>query len=277
MRIFVTGGTGFIGSHFLNLAFKEGHELVALRRSGSRPAIPVAEGVHWLTGSLGRFPRKELEGCEGLVHLAAAGVQQPTTAEWEKCLRHNVNEFHALMHAAIASRIRTFVVCGSCSEYGAVGDRYEQIPADAALEPVGAYAASKAAATMVALGLAKEKKLQLSVLRPFHVFGEGESHQRLWPSLREAARKGADFEMTAGEQVRDFVPVEEVVRAILRHTTTSAPLPGCPVIKNIGSGQPRTIRSFAERWWRQWGAKGDLLLGTKPYRINEVMRYVPKI
>lgn len=277
MRIFVTGGTGFIGSHFLNLALAEGHEPVALRRPESRPAIPINDGVRWVTGNLGQIPKDALKDCEALVHLAAVGVQQPATASWEECLRHNVVEFHALMHKAIASGIQTFVVCGSCSEYGAVGERHERIPVDAALEPVGAYAASKAAASMLALGLAGEKKLRLSVLRPFHVFGEGEAPQRLWPALREAALNGADFEMTTGEQVRDFVPVEEVARAFLQQTTNSPPSPGRPVVANIGSGEPLTIRSFAQNWWRHWGATGKLLPGNIPYRPNEVMRYVPQI
>ena len=56
------------------------------------------------------------------------------------------------------------------------------IPTDAPLEPTGPYHASKAAATMAALGLAVDRKLSLSVLRPFHVFGEGEEETRFWPA-----------------------------------------------------------------------------------------------
>jgi hypothetical protein len=50
-----------------------------------------------------------------------------------------------------------------------------------------------------------------------------------------------------------------------------------PVVANIGTGQPQTIRQFAEHWWKEWGATGKLLPGALPYRDNEVMRYVPEV
>ena len=67
------------------------------------------------------------------------------------------------------------------------------------LEPTGAYHSAKAAATMAALGLAVDRKLALTVLRPFHVYGEGEAEGRLWPALRKAALTGVDLPMTKGE------------------------------------------------------------------------------
>lgn len=43
---------------------------------------------------------------------------------------------------------------------------------------------------------------------------------------------------------------------------------------NLSSGHPITIRAFAEGWWKEWEAKGNLLFGAVPYRSGEVMRYV---
>ncbi|HVY70162.1 MAG TPA: NAD-dependent epimerase/dehydratase family protein, partial [Verrucomicrobiae bacterium] len=136
--------------------------------------------------------------------------------------------------------------------------------------------ASKASATMAALALAAERQVELAVLRPFHVFGEDEPEFRFWPQLREAALRGTNFPMTAGGQVRDFVPVEEVARVFVEFL--GAPLAaGRPEIYNVGTGAPRSLREFAEHWWRKWQAPGRLLPGQIPYRDNEVMRYVPKI
>jgi nucleoside-diphosphate-sugar epimerase len=171
--------------------------------------------------------------------------------------------------------VKRFIITGSCFEYGSTAARLDFIPAAAPLMPTGPYHASKAAATMAAVGLAVDRGLELFLLRPFHVFGEGEVIPRFWPALRKAAQAGEDFPMTLGEQVRVFTPVEEVAAAFVAAVTRTDIQPGKPVIENLSCGQPQTLRDFAEHWWRVWGAKGRLLPGVLPYRANEIMRYVP--
>ena len=134
---------------------------------------------------------------------------------------------------------------------------------DAPLEPTGPYAASKAAASVTALSLAADRKLSLTLLRPFHVFGEGEDPRRLWPSLRKAALTGADYSMTAGQQVRDFIGGDRVARVFVDALGESAAA-GVPVIRNVGTGKPQTLGEFAGHWWAHWGARGRLLLGSLP-------------
>jgi nucleoside-diphosphate-sugar epimerase len=305
MKIFLTGGTGFIGSHFLNQALAAGHQVRCLRRSSqSKPRIKLREEPEWLDLPLDKIEPRHLEGTDVLVHLAAAGVD-PRDATWENCFKVNVTDSLNLWLKAVEAGVKKFVICGSCFEYGRAGERYDCIPPNAPLEPTGAYHSSKAAATMAALGLAVDKKLKCSILRPFHVFGEGEAENRLWPSLRKAALAGEDFPMTLGEQIRDFIPVEAVAARFLDEAVRMAELQvtsdGCRVasgkgpkaqvggqrseignsqlirVANVGTGHPQTLRQFAEFWWEKWEAKGELKLGAVPYRDNEVMRYVPKI
>ena len=83
--------------------------------------------------------------------------------------------------------------------------------------------------------------------------------------------------MTKGEQVRDFVAVEDVVARFLDVAVNSDLKPSNPVIHNIGCGKPQTLKDFAEFWWEKWQAKGKLLIGAVPYQENEVKRYVPQI
>lgn len=197
--------------------------------------------------------------------------------DWEKCFQVNVHDSLKLWRSAIDAGVRRFVICGSCFEYGRSGERYDYIPVDASLEPTGAYHSSKAAATMAALGLAVDYKLKLIVLRPFHIFGEGEAPSRFWSSLRVAAESGSDFKMTAGGQIRDFTPVELAAKAFVTAASSAALKKGSPRIVNLGAGRPTTLAQFAAEWWKKWGAKGKLIFGAIPYRPNEVMRYVPLI
>lgn len=274
MRLFLTGGTGFIGSYFLRSALAAGHAITALRRS-TGAKIPLPKDPCWLERTMPEVEPADLAGHDAFVHLAAVGVS-PQQADWATLFQVNVTESLDLWRRAADAGIQRFLICGSCLEYGKAGERYEFIPSDAPLEPSSGYGASKAAATMAAVALARERWLSLMVARPFHTFGEGQHAANFWPSLRRAALAGEDFPMTGGEQVRDFMPVEELAPAFLRLLECPPP-PGKPLIRNIGAGQPTTLRAFAEDWWSRWEAKGKLLPGAIPYPPKEIMRYVPLI
>jgi nucleoside-diphosphate-sugar epimerase len=277
MKLFVTGGTGFIGSHFLNMAISAGHDVVALRRSPtSKSSIPLPLEPQWLDKTMVEVSRKDFEECEVMVHLAAVGVS-PQRATWEELFRVNVIESLGLCMAAAEAGVRRFVICGSCFEYGRSSERYDFIPPDAPLEPMNAYGASKAAASIALLTLARERRLELALLRPFQAFGEGQHESNFWPSLRAAALEGRDFPMTPGEQVRDYQSVEEVAAAFLGAAADLPLVAGEPLVRNVGSGDTQTLAEFAEYWWRRWNASGQLLKGAIPYRSGEIMRYVPKI
>lgn len=277
MKIVVTGATGFIGSHFTKQALAAGHDVLAIRRSpDSTPRIPLEHHPQWLDRALDEVSAEDLKTCDVLVHLAAhtGNVPYDTLAN---CLRWNLMAVLVLFDQARLAGIRRFVVAGSCFEYGRSGERYESIPADAPLEPTNAYAASKAAASIVLRQWAEEHQMSLEILRVFHVYGEGESEIRFWPSLRRAALAGDDLPMTGGDQIRDFMAVEDVAQAILCSTGNQSDNTPKVLVRNIGSGRTQTIREFAESWWVTFEAKGKLLIGALPYRYGEVMRYVPEV
>lgn len=277
MRIFLTGGTGFIGSHFINQAHLAGHEVVALRRSPtSTPRAPFVRDPEWIDKTMPQVDTGDLSGCDAVVHLAAHSANVPYDT-LENCILENVIAPVTLFRTAITAGIRRFIIAGSCFEYGPAGERYEFIPPDAPLEPTASYPASKAAATMAFRALACENQLEMLVLRIFHTYGEGELESRFWPSLRRAALAGEDLPMTTGEQIRDFMPVEDVASAFVTAITRDDLKPGKPIIENLGTGRPQSIADFARAEWRKFSATGKLLFGQVPQRPNEVMRYVPKV
>lgn len=275
MKIALTGGTGFIGSHFLKQALAEGHTILAIRRSPtSRPRIHLDQEPIWIDRQLDEVDSKELEGYEVLVHLAAHTGNVPYDS-LANCLRWNLIAVLELFEQARQAGIKRFIVAGSCFEYGRSGERYSEIPSDAPLEPTNSYAASKAAATIALRQWAEEHQLTLEILRVFHVFGEGEAEQRFWPSLRHAALSGVDMPMTHGEQIRDFLPVQDVVTTFLDRCNLPRGNPQGISVFNLGTGNPCTLAEFAKTWWQHWGAQGCLLFGEVPYRNGEVMRYIP--
>jgi nucleoside-diphosphate-sugar epimerase len=276
MKIFVTGGTGFVGSYFINAAHDSGHELLCLKRKNSKSRIPLKKEPEWIEGDLNYNFIDELKGCEVLVHLAAHSANVPYDT-LENCLYWNLVVSQKLFNQALEQGIQKYVVAGSGFEYGRSGEFYEYIPVDAPLYPTMSYPASKAAASVAFIGWATINKVKLKLLRIFQVFGEGEDKKRLWPSLKKAAIEGKDLSMTKGEQIRDFINVKDVAQKIVEYVDFNNSKPGVAEIYNIGSGKPRSIKEFAEEWWKRWGGKGTIRFGEIPYRENEVMRYVPKV
>lgn len=276
MKIFLTGGTGFIGSHFLTEALNEGVHIKALKRStDSKPKIPLIREPEWLVKNMDEVLIEDLEGCDVLLHLAAHSVIYPFD-NLEHCIKYNVLAPLNLFNKAKIAGIKKFVVAGSCFEYGKSGERYKFIPINAPLEPTQTYSTSKAMASLAFQQFAFDRQVHLSIHRIFQVFGEGENPNRLWPSLKKAALNGEDFPMTKGEQVRDFIEVSQVAKHFLKHC--NKPFDDSrPVIFNVGSGRPLSILEFSKYWWDKWNASGELRVGSIPYRTGEVMRYVPEI
>lgn len=276
MKIFLTGGTGFIGANFINYAHSKGIELICLRRNESKPRVKLIKNPKWIEGTINDNLSKELSKCDVLVHLASHSTNVPYDTI-ENCLEYNLISSLNFLKQAKKSGISKFIVAGTGFEFGKSGERYSKIPHNAPLEPTMTYPASKAAASIIFYQWAIENIIKFKYLRIFQVFGEGEDGNRLWPSLKNAALNGLDFPLTKGEQVRDFINVDDLVKLIYSELNFNDCESGIPIYKNIGLGKAQSIKQFATFWWKKWKATGKLKFGFIDYRKNEIMRYVPEI
>ena len=240
------------------------------------PRVALVREPAWLTRSMHLVTERDLAGTEVLMHLAAAG-NSPHSSGWDELLEWNVVVPAKLLLTAASAGVKRIVAAGSCLEYGHAAARYEFIPPDAPLEPAGAYAASKAAGGVLLRTIAEERKVRFSYVRLFSVYGVGQQENNLWPTIRRAALEGDDLPLTPGEQVRDFIAVENVTERLLALACDESVEPGLPRICNLGSSRAQSVRQFAEYWWREFGARGKLLFGALPYRSDEVMRYVAQV
>ncbi|NDD91843.1 NAD(P)-dependent oxidoreductase [bacterium] len=276
MKIFVTGGTGFVGSHFLRQAMDTGHEVVAQRRPGSRSRLTLSREPQWINRQLDDNFSAELAGCDAVVHLAAH-TPNPPYAPLDECLYWNVFATVRLLQQASAQGVKDVLVAGTYFEYGANADSQDYVHPATETRPVLSYPISKAAASTSCLGLARELGLRLQVLRIFHVYGEGEAATRFWPSLRAAALDGRDFPMSAGTQIRDFIAVEDAARQLLAALDFAGVEAGRPHIRNIGTGKALSLLDFAQQWWATWKAVGKLRPGQIGLRPGEPSRVVANV
>lgn len=277
MRLFLTGSTGFIGSHVLRNALAAGHEVRALRRSStSFPVIPMPNEPIWCEGDLQNLRPSWFEGVDAVINLASAGVS-PQQASWSEMIQVNVVGCLRLLEMAAKMQVHRCVLAGTSHEYGNSASRYEVVPPDAPLEPLSAYGASKAAAFQLLKTFAIERQLELFYGRIYSTYGEGQFSGNFWPSLHLAALTGSDFSMTSGKQVGDYIEVTDVAKHLMNACRRLDINPGIPLVVNIGSGIPRSLRSFAESEWKRLGAAGRLIPGSLPDRPVEIPRNVPDL
>lgn len=187
-------------------------------------------------------------------HLAAQGVHDggSTTTEMASA---NASGSMALGRLALRHGVDRFIHCGSGLEYepanGPIGE-------SAPLRASSLYGASKAAGWLLLDCLQRVEGLPLTTVRPFAVFGPGESERNLVPYVIAGALRGETLRLTAGKQIRDYVYVSDVVDALILAATSDNAVGG---IFNIGSGsasEARTVRSIVETTLDLMGAPRSL-------------------
>lgn len=275
MKIFVTGGTGFIGGNFINVIPNE-IEINAVVRNKNKTKININRHVNWIHKELDCIDSKDLIGIDAVVHFASAGIS-PKKATWEELYYWNVNCTLKLLTAASEAGVRKFIMAGSNSEYGLSANVYDFIPPSAALLPTTPYGSSKAAAFEIAHAFCMKAKIILTYNRIFSAFGEGQFIGNLWPSLRKAAMNGENFHMTSGTQIRDFIEVKKIALNFLEDLNFNNHNIYTPRVKNICSGKGTSVLEFANSWWVKWNAKGKLIPGKIPDREDEPFRFVGEI
>lgn len=270
----MTGAGGFIGRHLVRRLEEAGVSYTGLHHTTPAPAPDPGSGRR-VRLDLANAAEVESfvssEQPEIVFHLAGVTGGERTLEFAERAVRGNfVASHHLLAALGRSAGPHRIVLIGSSEEYG----RQDSLPyrEDLPARPVSPYSASKAAVTQFALLYHQLFAMPVVVLRPFIVYGPGQQPGMLIPSLMEALVRREPFPMTAGEQTRDFVYVDDVVDAILAASVADG---AEGEVFNVCSGEERRIRDLAEEAVRVAGAAGDALgIGALPYRQNEVWRLV---
>src|SRR5512138_585983 len=243
-RVLVTGAAGFLGSHLVPRLIDAGAEVCALdqpnaRRWGLLERESLAATVRADVRSLAGPEHDHILGDIDVVfHLAAVGVVGDGV-NLRDLVTGNIDGTLAalLMAERLGSRL---LYCGSCFEYGA-GARWTE---DALPAPTTEYGAAKVGGWVLANAFARRTRLEVVSLRPFTMYGPMEPAGRLVPSVVRHALAGRAIDLTPGDQLRDFVFVDDAVDAFVAAATTDAALGGT---FNICTGSAVTVRHVVNR------------------------------
>lgn len=270
-NILITGAAGFIGTKLAEELSGQQCNIYALIEkgdsAGKEKLYALNHDIHLIDDAAYLFEHAaSFPAFNKIFHLATVGVR-PDFEDMDLICDVNIKMSCRLVRFAKDNHSRLLVNFGSCFEYGDHGGVL--LTEDMHCAPASFYAISKNASTELVTAYAKNLQVNAITVRPFGVFGEGEGPERLAPSVIRSCMAGNVIKTTPGEQVRDFVNVRDLVRAVIR-LSQSAYRPY--EIYNICSDNPVKVRDFILEIVDVCGFDRSLIdFGSIPYRKNEAM------
>ncbi|MBI4059485.1 NAD(P)-dependent oxidoreductase [Candidatus Giovannonibacteria bacterium] len=251
MRIFITGGSGFIGLPTVKQLAKRGHKLFLLSR---RPEKFGLAGIRRKNIQLVRGDLSDMKAWnrklktfkpEAALHMAWEGFPDYGPENSIKNLFRDFQLFELLARTGC----KRIVVSGTCAEYGAVRGKLKE---DAPIKPLNSFSAAKNASHWIGRELARERGLEFIWTRIFYCYGPGQRRTSLIPHLLLSRQSGTTPKVKNLSGANDFIYVDDVARAlvmILEKRKLKSDL------YNIGSGAVTAVRDVF-----------DFVYGGKPFR-----------
>lgn len=252
MRVLVTGGAGFIGSHLVGACLAAGDEVRVLDdfSTGRRSRLdPVADRVEIVEGTVtdAEAVARSVRGCEVVHHLAA--IPSVTRSIEDPAATHEVNATGTVrvLEAARDADVRRVIYAGSCAVYGDPAEL--PVRESAVLDPRSPYAVQKQVGELYGVCFAGLWDLDVVTLRYFNVYGPGQDadspYSAVIPRFLTAACKGSPARVFGdGLQSRDFVWVGDVVRANLAAAAAPGRMGGGAL--NVGSGHRTSVLDLVD-------------------------------
>ncbi len=245
MRVLVTGGAGFIGSHLVDALVEGGHDVRVLDDLSAGERANVHPNATFAEGDVGDSAAvaEAIDGVEVVFHQAAIGsvrrsIERPLATDYA-----NVHGTLTILDASRRAHVRRVVCASSSSVYG--GADVRPTPEITPLRPRSPYAVGKLAGEWYATVFHDLHGLETVALRYFNVYGPRQRHDSPYsavvPRWIAALRAGeAPTIFGDGKQTRDFTFVADAVSANLRAAT--APVAQCAGRAfNIGAGGEHSL------------------------------------
>lgn len=264
MKVAVTGAGGFIGAHVSRALVASGAAVTGIVRR--MPAEPVP-GIRYVMLDLANANTgtyAAIGAPDRLIHLAWGGLPDYRSPHH---FEHELPLHYSFLRRMVEAGLPAMLVAGTCYEYGMVDGECGE---DVEPRPANPYAFAKAALLRQLRFLQADHKFALTWPRLFYMWGDGQSPRSLYPLLQTAIARGdATFPMSAGEQLRDYLPVGRVAALLVALSMRGAD----DGVVNICSGRPVSVRALVERWIADAGAAIVPDLGRYPYPDHEPLAF----
>ena len=268
MKILLTGATGFIGNYVVKELLKNDCKIIATGiEQHSKIDTSWFNRVNYFQADLNEnkgnwfsfFQKPDM-----IIHLAWEGL--PNYKELFHIEQNLIGNYFFLKNI-IKNGLKKVVIIGTCFEYGIQSGALKE---DLETKPNNPYALSKDCLRKFLEQLQSKFDFELKWIRLFYMYGKGQNPNSILSQLERAIeRKDKVFNMSGGEQLRDYLPVEKIAEYIVKISMQDK-IGG---IINCCSGEPISIRKLVENYLVIKNKKIELNFGYYPYPDYEPMAF----
>ena len=272
MRVLVTGGAGFIGSHLTKRLLKDGADVTVVVKYKSLidniRLTPVWDRLHVLEADLRNIDSLRQfsnHSYDVIFHLAAYNHVGDSFLHVNEALMSNTIATANLLE--YAPKFGRFIYTATSEVYG----HQETIPfqEDSLPFPISPYSVGKYAGELYASMNHHQTKKEIVCLRPLNTFGPYQSERAIIPELIIKSLRGVPIETTEGKQTREFNYIDNIIDGFIAAATaksyTKEPI-------NIGSNQEIAICDLARMIHKLSKSTSDLRIGFIKNRPTEIWR-----
>ena len=263
MKVVVTGATGFVGRYTVKSLLDDGYEVISIttNKSITNDIMEMLEGselvyVNSLEGVLERVIQNNC-----IIHCAWNNVQDTLAFS---------HYFHAFEQIKFIEKLAAFkpkklIITGTCSEFGLTTG---PVSVSDKTEPNTPYSQAKKFVHCAADKIISDSaQIEFVWARLFYMYGRGQHDKSIYSSLMKAIESNkADFDMSKGEQLFDYMKIEQVANNLAYLVQNKA-----PKIVHVSNGYPTSLRSLVESIVQEYNSSITLNLGNYPYRMQDSM------
>jgi UDP-glucose 4-epimerase len=242
MRCFITGATGFLGSHLVRRLVEKGNTVKILLRAKSdswriKELLPRVEVVRGDIISISQVTNDICSFQPDLIfHLAWGGANSSTYQNDPSQVFTNL--YGSLELVQLSKKVGArFIGMGSAAEYG---NHSVPITENAFPKPETLYGMSKYCTYLLANKFARLNDVNFVWLRPFYTYGPYDDKMRMIPAVTLSLLEGRKPALTAGDQLWDYLYVEDAIEAIFSLALNDK----AQGVFNIGSGETHPIKNI---------------------------------
>jgi CDP-paratose synthetase len=266
-RILVTGGTGFIGQNLVEKLLSSQNKIGLVVRNKSSAVSLFASNVDYIESENNDNFTKEIVAFfpDIVIHLAAYSTSRDDIEAIEELITSNILFVSKLLDALRATQLELFINAASFSEYHANDER---------LSPSYFYSATKTAARFIIDYFSQVYKFKFANTILYSVYGNQSPAKKVIDYIVESLDKPSLVKMTAGEQVLDFINVDDVTDFYLTLIDKSQTLVEGYQEYRVGTGRGMKIKMLALLIERASKKKANIDWGAIEYRARDTMEAI---